>query len=462
MDARFLAHNSHLIDSRRFAETDPQLRHLASRPLRHRSSLLDRLPTSVPGIYSLGGGRQTGKSTLLKQWMNERLRDGVRPEAIAYFSGELIDDHHSLLLHMEDQLNAAPDTGMNFLIVDEITYIRDWDKAVKYAADAGWLARTALMITGSDLAYVQEARMRFPGRRGSAEVVDFHLHPLSFREFLALEGGVSDLEGSLDEPARIPAQTVEAVFDAFSRYLLHGGYLTAINDLTEYGTVRRGALATYSDWIRGDVLKRGRRETYLREILSAIVTRYGSQVTWNALARDLSIDHPGTVAEYVALLERMDAVCVLSALREDKLTGAPKKAKKLMFNDPFILHAVRGWLTPGDDPFASQIRPASEDPHWASRIVEACVASHLRRFYPTFYIKAQAEVDVAYVRGERFWPVEVKWSNQLRPKALKQIARYANGEIWSKDRRPGEIGGVKVMPLPIQLLRLGPDSGHLS
>ena len=86
--------------------------------------------------------------------------------------------------------------------------------------------------------------------------------------------------------------------------------------------------------------------------------------------------------------------------------------------------------------------------------MEACVASHLHRFYPTFYIKAQGEVDVAYVREGRFWPVEVKWTSQLRPKALKQIARYGNGEIWSKSRRTGEINGVKVLPLPLQLLRV--------
>ncbi|MDE0414042.1 MAG: hypothetical protein OXI47_06865 [Gammaproteobacteria bacterium] len=169
----------------------------------------------------------------------------------------------------------------------------------------------------------------------------------------------------------------------------------------------------------------------------------------------LPIDHPRTLADYVALLERMDAVCVLPALLKDKLAAAPKKARNLMFRDPFILHAVHAWLTPGNDPFERQIRPAGEEPLWASRIVEACVACHLRRSHRTYYIKAQAEVDVAYVRGGRFWPVEVKWTNQLRPKTLKQIARYGNGEIWSKDRRPGEINGVKTLPLPIQLMRIG-------
>ena len=74
--------------------------------------------------------------------MAELLGSGAPPESIAYFSGELIDDHHSLLLHVEEQLAAAPETGPNYLIVDEVTYIRDWDKAVKYAADAGLLERT--------------------------------------------------------------------------------------------------------------------------------------------------------------------------------------------------------------------------------------------------------------------------------------------------------------------------------
>ena len=299
------------------------------------------------------------------------------------------------------------------------------------------------------------ARMRFPGRRGTAAVSDFHLHPLSFNEYMTLEGKTGRLDSYLAEPSTMPEDLLDLVYAAFDRYLLHGGYLTAINDLAQHGAIRASTFATYSDWIRGDVLKRGKQETYLREILSAIVKRYTSQVTWNGLAQDLSIDHPKTVADYIEVLERMDAVAVLPALMEDKLGPAPKKARKLMFSDPFILHAVRAWLEPAADPFDRQVLPLLHDPIWASQVVEACVANHFRRFFPTYYIKAQAEVDIAYVRNGRFWPVEINWNNQLRPKTLKQIARYGNGEIWSKSRQAGEINGVKVLPLPMELLRVG-------
>ena len=459
MDPRFLPHNSHREDPGAFSATDPQLRHLARCAFRHRSALLDRLPRDRPGIYSLGGGRQTGKSTLLKQWMAELLADAVRPTAVSYLTGELIDDRHSLLRHLDTHLSEAPRGRCNYLIVDEVTYIRDWDMAAKFAADAGMLDNTVLVVTGSDLSFMREARMRFPGRRGESAVSDFHLHPLSFREFVALEGRIEGVESGLPELSAMPDETVGLIYDAFDRYLLHGGYLTAINDLAAHGAIGQSVLATYSDWIRGDVLKRGKQEAYLREILSAIVRRYASPVSWNGLVQDLSIDHPRTVADYVELLERMDAVAVLPALREDKLGPAPKKAKKLAFCDPFILHAVRAWLEPCPDPYKDQIVPLLRDPVRSSRVVEACVAAHFRRSFPTYYIKAQGEVDIAYVRAGRCWPVEIKWTNQLRPKSLKQIARYGNGEIWSKGRRAGEIEGVDVLPLPIGLLGIGEDEG---
>ena len=354
---------------------------------------------------------------------------------------------------MNTHLEDAPPDGRNYLIVDEITDVRNWDKAVKFAVDAGLLERTVLMVTGSDLALMQDARMRFPGRRGAADEPDFRLHPLSFREHVALAGTVPE-PAALARAAALPhAAVLDDLYAAFDRYLLHGGYLTAINDLAGLGTIRPNTLATYSDWIRGDVLKRGRQESYLREVLSAVVKRYTSQITWNALARDLSIDHPSTVAEYLGLLERMDAVCIVPALREDTLSAAPKKARKVVFSDPFILHAVCAWLEPASASFESQ-RQRAADPVRGSQIVEACVAAHCRRAHPTYYIKAQGEVDVAYVRDGRFWPVEVKWTNQLRPKDIKQVARYANGEIWSKGREVGEMNGVSVLPLPLRLLGL--------
>ena len=168
----------------------------------------------------------------------------------------------------------------------------------------------------------------------------------------------------------------------------------------------------------------------------------------------MSIEHHKTVADYVSLLESMDAVFVQPALLEDKLTAAAKKARKVIFTDPFIFHAVRYWLEPTIDPFKSQICPAVIEPALSSKLVEACVATHFRRYYPTYYIKAQGEIDIAYVDKKRFWPIEVKWTNQLRTKDLKQIQKYTNGIILTKQSTYGTIFNTKTEPLPLALLRL--------
>jgi len=451
MDSRFLSHNAHLEDPEHFAELDPQLRRLRLQKYIWVPALLEQLPIDVPGIYTLGGGRQIGKTTLLKQWMEKLLRLGIPPTAIAFFSGELIDNQHTLVHLLQNWLSTTSNQILRYVLLDEVTYIQHWDKGIKFAADAGWLDNVELILTGSDLILMQEARMRFPGRRGKAETVNFHLFPLSFRESVILKHG-NIREAKADSGNnRYSDVFVDLLFDEFNMYLMHGGFLTAINDIALHGRILEATLMTYSDWIRGDMLKRGKQEHYLREILDAIVKRYGSQVTWNALAQDLSIDHPKTVADYTALLESMDAVFVQHALLEDKLVAAPKKGKKIMFADPFIFHAINTWLHPVKNPFEAQIKSGIDDPIFSSKLVESCVATHYHRFYPTYYIKAEGEIDVAYVHNNRFWPVEIKWTNQLRTKDLKQIAKYPNGRILTKTKQAGVIQSIKSGPLPLAL-----------
>jgi predicted AAA+ superfamily ATPase len=458
MDIRFMPHNSHLEDSASFADRDPHLRQLKRQVWIHRSDLLDQFPTKTQGIYTLGGSRQIGKSTMAKQWMAELLGKGVQPNRIIYLTGELIDDHHSLVRLMIDTLDEMPLSDTRYLIIDEITYVRNWDKGVKYLADTGILENVVVLLTGSDLIIIKEARMRFPGRRGTSTIVDFHLYPISFQEAVNLKArfSPSTMEKLMHSEIEPDNSSLDILYEEFELYLVHGGFLPAINDMAKNNQISPATFATYSDWIRGDVLKKGKQEHYLKEILGAIIKRYGSQVTWNALSHDLSIDHPKTIGDYVELLASMDAVFVQPAILENKLAAAPKKARKLMFTDPFIYHAAGAWLNPDKDPYHHQVAPAVSDPKIAAKLAEACAITHYRRYYPTYYIKAAGEVDIAYVDQNRFHPIEIKWTHQIRPKNLKQIVRYPNGRILTKARQSGNIQNIPTEPLPLSLLRLSP------
>jgi predicted AAA+ superfamily ATPase len=456
MDSRFLPHNLHLETIKTFLNMDPHLKLLSKQPLVYRSPIIDEIPEDIPGIFTLSGGRQIGKTTLLKQWMVKILKSHVQPERIVFFTGELIDDHHSLVRLLSDHLKEMPKSDILYILLDEVTYIKNWDKGVKYLADAGALENAIVMITGSDLNIIKEARMRFPGRRGRSNEVNFHLYPLHLLDVIQLKKSMSnhDIRHLLDLEKMPSEQSMNILFEEFEKYLQHGGFLTAINDMAEYDRILPSTFSTYCDWIRGDILKRHKQEHYLLEILETIIKHYSSQVTWNALLDDLSIDHPKTIADYMALLSSMDVVFIQAALLEDKLTASPKKAKKVMFTDPFIFHAINAWLKASKDPFHDQVKPLLQDAEWGSKLAEACGVTHYSRHFPTYYIKSKGEVDIAYIADKRFRPVEIKWTNQVRPKQLKQIAKYKNGTILTKSKTMGEIQGIPTIPLPLALLRL--------
>lgn len=431
---RFSEHNKHWRSLEEFTKDDPHLRNLNGLPLVYTPTLMFELPQHISGIYTLSGGRQIGKTTLLKQWMNYLMierRNSFEPQDIYFMTGELIADHTTLihLIRSFQKQESVISDNLRLIIIDEVTYISNWDQGIKYLADAGDFENTIVLLTGSDSNFIKEARMRFPGRRGSAEKQDFHLYPLSFYEYVRLKFKRS-LENTL-------------LHQAFVSYLTHGGVLTAINDSEQKeGGIKLSTYRTYSDWIRGDFLKRGKSEGYLREVLKAIIDTYGTQVTWNSLVQHTSIGHHDTIRQYIDLLEDMDVVYVQQALREDTLTSAPKKAKKIIFKDPFIYRALYRW--------AFSTVPVDQDIE--SSLVEAAVVSHYTRFYdPCCYIKGEGEVDLVYIRDKNFYPVEIKWRNQLRPKDLKQIQKYPQGLILNKEQGSGKIDKISTEPIPQHL-----------
>ncbi len=452
-DTVFAPNNLHRESIALFRKSDPQLRKLAACPFIHKSELIDEIPSDIPGIYTVGGGRQVGKTTLLKQWMLKLLESGKAPSDIWYITGELINDHHQLVRIAGQFSEDRKNSPIFYLLIDEVTYIKDWDKGVKYLADSGIIGKAVVVLTGSDLSFIKESRKRFPGRHGTADTTEFLLYPLSFRETLSVKKIFSTSE--LDDLAGLKNMTMkkmDILFSEFERYMVHGGYMTAINDIASHGRIQPATFSTYSDWIRGDMLKRGKKENLLQEILSALIRQYGSQVTWHSIASATSIDHHATISDYVDLLCDMEVVFVNHAIMEHKLCAAPKKARKVFFTDPFIMHSARAWVESAKKPYEESVLPFVADSEKAGILAEGITISLCRRKYRCFYIKAEKEVDLAYIKDGKICQAEVKWTNQIRHSELGQILKYPRGIILSKQKTVGEIEKHPVIPLPLWLL----------
>lgn len=340
---------------------------------------------------------------------------------------------------MQQYLQATKQPTL--ILLDEVNYIPDWDRAIKYLADSGFLAQTSLILSGSNSLIIQEAMKRFPGRRGKAAQINFHYYPLNFHEFVQLR-------------SKAQKHSISELYQHFSVYLKTGGYLTAINELENElekdKKISWATLNTYREWIFGDFLSYRKSERSLHEIIESILIRYGTQITWNALAKELSIDHHKTVAEYCELLVHMDAAFIQSALEEHTLRAAPKKARKIYFSDPFIFHALSSFVWGSEKPWEENIKTVEEKPY-LSNLIEGIVVNHCRRFFPTYYIKAQQEIDLAVVIETKIYPIEVKWTNQLRGHDFQQLKKYKNAIIAGKVFENFLLDGINTIPLPVLL-----------
>lgn len=436
---KFLVHNQHWESSERFVSQDPHLKRLEGLPYHYESPLIKEIPILTPGIYLLDGGRQVGKTTLVKQLIKKYLTSReFKADHILFLSGELIATSDELRRLLDIFLKDKKERIL--IAIDEINYIPDWDRIVKFFADALFMEKTTLLLTGSNSVIIRDAMKRFPGRRGKAAQANYHYYPLSFAEFVRLRNKNQLSLGNL--------------YDEFDVYLKTGGYLTAINELALTHQISQATLTIYREWIFGDFLHYNKSEAYLTEILRGIIKRYGSQITWHSLGKELSIDHHKTVSDYCHLLFQMDAIYILSAILEDKKTAAPKKAKKIYFSDPFIFHSLYSYIEGLDNPWEQWIQNVY-DSSLISLLIEGIVVNHIRRFYPTYYIKSDKEIDIAYVKEKKIFPIEIKWTNQLRYDELKYLKKYPVSRIAAKVNASFDWEGIPVIPIPQLLLELG-------
>lgn len=423
---KYARHNSYKENINNFNKLDPHLLALSKLKYQYSPAWWQGLSSKTPGIYTLTGGRQVGKSTSCKLWIAACLKQKIfeannilyLPCDEIYEAGEL----SRIVRFFLEQTQTKP----FLLIIDEITFVKNWDRVIKSLADEGWFANGLCLLTGSDTLILKEAAMSFPGRRGGANEVDFHLYPLSFTQYVIL----------VNKNKKTPS--LEELQKLFDNYLQCGGYLRAINDFAVHGEVTQASYLTYEQWIRGDFLKRGKNEEYLLLVLSALLTVGVSQISYSALTQKIGLISKETCMDYCRLLERMDILINLQAFDQNKKLGFPRKARKFHFNDPFIQRTIVNWLKREGYIHETQFEEA---------LVEASVASHCHREAKTFYFKGQGEVDVIWLPKGKVEALEVKWSNQIRPNDMKTLKQFKHAKLLSKHPRTGCVESIEVEPV---------------
>lgn len=413
-----------------FESSDPHLFSLAKLKIQYSPNWWNDLDLKIPGIYILTGGRQVGKSTSCKLLIKDCLEKKIfLAEQILYLPCDEIFDAKELSRTIRLFVNEVIAEKF-LLIIDEITFVKNWDRVIKSLADEGAFQNGTCLLTGSDSLILKEAAMRFPGRRGKADQVDFHLYPLLFNEYVNLV--------STETP-----EDDEQLFNLFMQYLNSGGYLKAINDLEEIGEISQATFLTYEQWIRGDFLKHGKKEEYLISILKELLTVGVSQISYSKLTQRVGILSKETCIDYANLLERMDVIFNLQAFDQNKKQGFPRKERKFHFMDPFIQRTIYNWL---------QREGYINSMDFEAGLVEACVANYCNRTGKAFYFKGQGEVDVIKLQQNKIMALEVKWGKQLRANDLKMLKNFRNSLILTRGSQTGKVDGITCVPVYKYLL----------
>lgn len=272
-----------------------------------------------PGLISIRGARQTGKSTWL-EWMLRKSIEEHGPGSAFFLNGDFIRSTDQLTSEIQDILRRFPPTAkVCRLFIDEITAIDNWEKTIKRLYDAGETRQILILTTGSKASDLRHGTERLPGRKGRFDRTEFIFTQISYAEF----------ESKTD--SHFGEKTLFA-------YLLTGGSPLAANALIQHGKLPEYVIMLIRDWVFGECTAHDRSRPLLMWLSEALLKRGGHPVSLTRLAREAGVANNSVLQGYLDLLG--DLLCVSTCQPVDANTLRPIPRKERKFHWINLLAAI--------------------------------------------------------------------------------------------------------------------------
>lgn len=468
---------------------DPKLKDFDAAKIKWEPRLKKYIFLDKNAVYSIRGPRQVGKTTLVKIMIRELLLENS-PLNVMYFACDLLRDNIAL----NDLLTTYYDWVRNqnkervHIFLDEISSVRDWQKSVKFFVDNYGSKNLTIVLTGSHTLDIKTSVERLPGRVGEKEHVQTHkiLLPMKFAEYVQMKNPelykqvqtfqldiatertkqfLMLISGTLPKSAHNLVRLLPELDSIFDEYLITGGIMIAVNEYAEHKRINAQIYDIYIRQLIGDIARTNREEKTAKLILASILKKICSPISWNSIRRENDIPSPPTVEQYANILQSM---FVLNTFYKIEMDGTIKRAsdKKIHILNPFIFHALQGWLiNPAQDPFQSSMEfLASAESK--SKLIESVVGDHLNRaahnMRPTdtfdasdyiFYLKTNKghEVDYVFKTQDIFAGVDVTYQNELNSEDFRGLNKLGRGCMVSK-KQLTQKEKIAVIPLSLFLL----------
>lgn len=392
-------------------DKDQHLLEITGKPYEFNPPILNAITTDPGDIHIIRGPRQVGKTTLLKLLIKRLLKSAIEPHSIIYISCESIesfDSLHSLLIDLlKDKMKQK-----TYLLLDEISFIHEWQRALLGIANMGLIRNATVIITGSNARDLKESGERLPGRRGRGK--DHKLYPLSITELMTL-----------------PCFRNRSLNELFDIYMSIGGFPLAVRDFVTIGKVTDATYETYRNWIVGDAQRYELRQETLKQILFRISETIASRITWPKLIENSPVRSHETALEYVEHLQDAFLCLVHYCYDPDTRGPAMQKSRKIYFIDP-LLYAIAGTWRDGIPNVSEWMSRCLDDSEIRGKLFENTVVNHLHRIHESTYYwystKTKREVDLVIQSGGEIEAYEIKLKRGPHFRAMGREIQVLNPE----------------------------------
>ena len=417
-------------DNPALIESDKHIKDISKLKYVYHHELLD-FSFKKQNIYTILGPRQVGKTTFLKLLI-KKLLTNIPTKNIFYWSCDLLNSNQEILDLINnysdycDLHNASPD----YIILDEITDIDNWQKAIKFIVDNN-IVESCFILSGSNAIDLKKGSERLPGRKGKFGK-DIFFMPLSFRQYVKLIDKKWYEQHKDSAKLQYESRKLNLLFE---KYLITGGIPLVINEYENNKEIPNYIYELYYSWIIGDILKQGKNEQTLKEILKSILITYTTDINYNSLAKRSSVKSHVTISSYLELLENLFVTFNTYFYDISKKSPNFNKNKKIYFHDPFILNL-----------FSKRFNINIEK----SKIIEGIVGSKLKRknlIEGIYFTKFKKETDFVIDYNKA---IEVKYQSSISKQDFENKKYFNDFKIISKN-----IYDKKVIPAYDYLFRVG-------
>ncbi|HRY32003.1 MAG TPA: ATP-binding protein [Bacteroidales bacterium] len=311
-----------------------------------------------PFGYIITGVRRAGKSTLLRQIMQERNARNYFNFEDSRTAGFEVRDFRTL-----EDLYLELFGSNHELYFDEIQTISGWEKYVRDALDR----RKTIVITGSNAQMLS----RELGNKLTGRHLDFEIFPFSYNEFIQFREYNPGPESLLS-------------------YLSHGGFPAFLS------MGREELLSTLvRDILERDILMRYKLRNHgvYRQIVQYLLSNTGKEISFNKLKNVFEIGSASTVMEFIQYLT--DAYLVFLLPKYDT-------SLKVQARNPRKVYGIDTGLVN-----FSSISGSPDRGH----LLENSIFLHLRRQgHQIWYFRGKKECDfITRDRDHRHAAMQVCW-----------------------------------------------------